>query len=813
MAVCLMAPVVMAPAQQGESPEKMKSGSLDHVEEIIFAERIPGNDHWYANFGYYWCGRDEYPEQRLPADWKPDPIYKKGGRLCRYNLKTKALTVLLDDPEGGVRDPKVHYDADRILFSYRKGGQSYYNLYEYYLKDGRLVQLTHDPYDDFEPTYLPDGGIAFCSSRCNRVVNCWRTPVANLYRCNGDGSGIRPLSTNIEHDNTPWVLPDGRILFMRWEYVDRSQMDFHHLWTINPDGTGQMVFFGNQYPGNAMLDAKPVPGSHKVVVSFSPGHGRPEHMGAITLVDPSLGPDNKTGAKRISRDGEMYRDPYAISEDCFLVANAKGILVMNQDGNTELICEGSDLSDAMQCHEPRPLLKYAREKMSLPRIDMEKATGQMVLTDVYEGRNMVGVKRGEIKKLLILEQLPKPVNFSGGMWPLSIGGSFTLSRVLGTVPVEEDGSASFEVPALRSLFLVALDENDLSVKRMQSFVSVQPGEIASCVGCHEDRMMAPRSQRLLDAFKRPVSRITPFDGIPSVLDFTRDVQPILDRHCVECHRPERYDGGVDLVGSRTPLFSNSYWTMVQKHLISDGRNEPTGNRPPRSIGSGASPLLTYLDGSHYDTVLSKRERDTVRLWIESSAMYAGTYAALGSGMATVKFPYAVMEKRCASCHGHKPAPNKAIGKELFYQFGTNGPPMPLVHSFNDMQQIRVKIGYFKFGRDRTPQSLCNLTCPEKSLLIRAPLAKKAGGLGLCAPGVFQDKEDPDYKTILGAVEEARDCLAETKRFDMAGFRPNDHYIQQMQRFGILPADLPADAQVDVYAADQAYWQSFWHKPE
>ena len=140
-----------------------------------------------------------------------------------------------------------------------------------------------------QPTW-PDGDIVFVSTRCKRWVNCWLTQVAIMHRCDRDGRNIRPISSNNEQDNTPWPLADGRILYTRWEYVDRSQVDYHHLWTENPDGTGQMVWYGNLHPGTVMIDAKPIPGSDKVVAIFSPGHGQPEHAGAICVVDPAQAP-------------------------------------------------------------------------------------------------------------------------------------------------------------------------------------------------------------------------------------------------------------------------------------------------------------------------------------------------------------------------------------------------------------------------------------------------------------------------------------------------------------------------------------------
>jgi hypothetical protein len=230
---------------------------------------------------------------------------------------------------------------------------------------------------------------------------------------------------------------------------------------------------------------------------------------------------------------------------------------------------------------------------------------------------MAGINPGEIRKLLVLESLPKPINYTGGMDPLSYGGTFTLVRILGTVPVEADGSACFELPANRAFFFVALDESSLSVKRMQSFCSVAPGEVLSCVGCHENRSQSYQAGRDLAALRRPPSPVTPAAGLPEVIDFPRDVQPILDRRCARCHdtdrptgatRPEEGPraGGVLLSGDRGPMFSHSYFELTIRRQFSDGRDDPRSNYPPRALGSTASPLLKKLDGEHYGVRMEPR---------------------------------------------------------------------------------------------------------------------------------------------------------------------------------------------------------------
>ena len=778
------------------------------LPDIIFAERVAGRDHWYGNFGNY-C--DDSANARRGGFKQEDGVwwaYGEGARLCRLDPGTGAMRVLLADPRGGIRDPQVHYDGERILFSYRRGGTHAYHLYEINADGTGLRQLTDGPDDDIEPTYLPDNGIMFCSSRCHRYVPCWRTRVAVLYRCNGDGSGIRPLSSNAEQENTPWPLPDGRVLYMRWEYVDRNQLAFHHLWTVNPDGTGVMVFYGNEKPGGVMIDAKPIPGTHRVVAVLSPGHGMPEHLGRIVAIDPAAGPDAASGLRSISRGDRLYRDPYPLAADRFLVADAGGIYLMDADGNTEPVYR-TDKGSKLTAHEPRPLQPRPRERVIPTRVDPSCTTGRLILQDIYAGRNMAGVQLGEIKQLLVLEQLPKPVNFSGGQEPLDIGGTFTLERILGTVPVAADGSAAMELPAGRSLFFVALDQRGRSVKRMQSFLTLQPGEMTGCVGCHEPRTHTPSAGPRLDISRQPPQSVQPIPGIPDVLDYPRDIQPLLDRHCVRCHRPERRDGGLELTGDHLPLFSASYWALVQRGLFRDGRNA-YGNNPPRAVGSSASRLLDLVDGRHHGARFADAEERTLRLWIESGATYAGTYAALGSGMYPVKYPASTIERRCGACHAEDVKAYADMKKMTHFRFGP-GPAQPLIADATEITFLR-RMAYYKSGEAGPHQLLCNLSRPDQSLLLRAPLAPTAGGLGRCRGTVFADAADPDYREILAAIQAAAGDLNAGKRFDMPGFRPNATYLREMRRFGIVSAD-DASNPPDAYAMDQAYWKSFWPAPQ
>ncbi|MBL7222620.1 MAG: hypothetical protein ISS72_02080 [Candidatus Brocadiae bacterium] len=809
--------------------QKARSAALaarvQHLDfdEIVFAVRqVDPDGHWYANFGYN------------VVDSKRRLYYHDGGRLCRLNIKTGKLTTLLHDATGGVRDPQVHYDAGKILFSYRKGGQPYYHLYEVTVDGSGLRQLTDGPYDDIEPTYLPDGGIVFVSSRCQRWVPCYVTQVAVLHRCDADGRNIRQLSANVEHENTPWPLPDGRILYQRWEYVDRSQVGYHHLWTMNPDGTGQMVYYGNQHPNVVMIDAKPIPGTHSVVASFSPGHGRNEHAGVITIVDPRGGPDARPMARAIA-PGRHYRDPYPASADSFLVAGETDIALLDREGRTVRLFElpAEWRRGSMKVHEPRPVRRRRREPVLPSRVAPAVATGRVVLEDVHVGRNMAGVKRGEIEKLLVLEVLPKPVNMFSGMEPLSYGGTFLLERILGTVPVEADGSAFLEVPAMRPLFFVALDARDRAVKRMQSFMSVQPGESVSCVGCHENRAETPRSSRSLLAMRRGPSRIEPIAGVPDVLDFPRDIQPILDRRCVACHDYEKtakggpMAGGLIFAGDHGPMFSHSYYSLTLSGELCDGRNLRKSNYPPHSLGSGASRLLRRFARQG----ASARDLDTLRLWLDTGAVYAGTYAALGTGSIgeysrqrlsrpdlawpSTRAAQAVLKRRCAGCHkGQRALPDSPSDNKRMVPWG-EGPMNALAR-----RKSQRRNPAFHYNR----HMLYNLTRPGKSLLLLAPLAREAGGFGGSGKtkkgkppverceSVFKDARDPDYQALLRAIQDAKEHLDRIKRFDMPGFRPCEPYLREMRRFGILAADTDPAAPIDSYALERTYWRSLWYRP-
>jgi hypothetical protein len=316
--------------------------------------------------------------------------------------------------------------------------------------------------------------------------------------------------------------------------------------------------------------------------------------------------------------------------------------------------------------------------------------------------------------------------------------------------------------------------------------------------------------------RRPVS-IEPIDESPDVFDFPRDIQPILDRLCVDCHgyrRTERggpYAGKVVLTGDRGPMFSHAYFTMTVRRLFSDNRNEPRSNDPPRAFGSAASRILKMIDGSHYGAVASEREKTVLRLWIDAGAPYPGTYAALGTGSIggyqqnkqvhtdtswpSTQAAAKVLDRRCAACHQGDDVLPKSLSDERgisFWRFRLDDPRLKLSRHI-----------------------VFNLTRPEMSLMLLAPLAESAGGYERCRDqegqpvAIFANKDDADYQVLLTAIAAGKAELERLKRFDMAGFQPRPEYLREMRRYGVLPPDFDDDTPVDPYELDRRYWESLW----
>lgn len=534
--------------------------------------------------------------------------------------------------------------------------------------------------DDLHPCYLPGGDICFASTRCEHGVLC--TPLhylacTNLFRMDAEGNGIRPISRGALSEFTPTIMEDGRILYNRWEYVYKGIAAVQPLWTMRPDGSGSEEFYGNNIANPGVLwQARQVPGRPRLAVAIGCGH-EPLGIGQVLLLDlnkekrtpkpmVSLTPEVKTqglrglyqlrnGVWREDIYGPFYSDPYPLSDKFFLVScnpdrryndlAGYGIYLLDAFGNRVPIYSDPEIS----CWQPMPL-GARRTPPVLPDVGgpspEQSPAATVFLRDVYRG--LPGVAKGTVKYLRVMEQVPRPWSAEldcsrgedrgadgfGGHLAISWNTHIWVAVLRGIVPVGEDGSACFEVPANRNLFFQALDSEFMEVQRMRTFVNFVPGENRSCIGCHEHRTEAPALRQFAASGVSPLKLAAqPGETAPRALYYPTDVQPILDRHCVACHDGKDSKRAPDLRGEMTTLFNRSYESILQAGLVKVVREWNGGNyamenaeaTPPYTFGSHASRFTQVLRAGHYDVKLSREEWVKLVTWIDCGAPYYGSY--------------------------------------------------------------------------------------------------------------------------------------------------------------------------------------------
>ena len=647
-------------------------------DTILFVKRVPPAFPHMSDQYYGWWSR--------PG----------GGIYLVEGFKTDkpCLRCLTGDwPQGSFLRPDVSYDGRKVVFAYARfyahvfdikdkvnkdnlPEDAFYQIYEMNVDGTGVRRLTRGKYDDFDARYLPNGEIVFLSTRKGQsvqvgkqsaaatvvadlpdsYVRCgggnWRpVPVFTLHRMDADGGNLRPISAFENFEWTPSVASDGRILYARWDYIDRFNGPFMSLWSTNPDGTNPQLVYGNfTTRPQCVFEARSVPNSRKLVFTAAAHHSN--MGGSLVLLDRTRGTELERPLERLTPEvcfpetegwpEHYYANPYPLSEEFFLVSwsdrrlprhtflpdegNPKdplGIYLYDAFGNLELLHRDPEVA-SMYPLPVRPRERPATLPDSIARDGPQDGPqeGRFLLQDVYRG--LEAVPRGSIRRLRIIGVPPKVQPHMNNP-VLGVSREDPGKFVLGTVPVEEDGSAYFRVPSGVSLFFQALDEDGLAVQTMRSLTYVQPNQTLSCIGCHEPRDRAPEVNAVPLAVVRGPARLTPGPAGSWPLRYDQLVQPVLDRHCVGCHSPE----GAAKAPSSDLTAANSYHNLISyanedlKNLAFEKDRSMAGDCPARK--SKLLALLTEGEG-HEGVRLDPDSFNRLVTWMDTYAHVQGFFS-------------------------------------------------------------------------------------------------------------------------------------------------------------------------------------------
>jgi len=739
-----------------ESPElaaALKAGTLGFDKLLVIQRHVLNPTHVYT----YHCEG-----------------FRAGGGLFVLDLRTGELTRLVDAAGGQIIDYDLSYDGRTVLFSWRTRAEEAYQLFTVPAAGGEVTRLTDGPHHNYNACWLPDGDIAFLSTRKSQFAYCWTSPVGTVWRMSLDGGGLRRLSANYLNDFTPSVTNDGRIIYGRWEYVDRPAIPIQSLWTINPDGTTLAVFYGNRVLSPAtFIEPRAIPGSNAILCTLTAHNG--PCRGAIGIIDPIHGVNAQEAIRNLTPEvniGQVdkgsgngvrgpYENPFPVDEELFLVTRTGTILLRDYAGTKQAtVLPPRDGMGFYSAQPVRPRPRPPVRPSALP--DDAGAWATVYLQDVNNGL-APDVKPGEVTQVAVVQEIEKSrlaqtrYRAFGFQFPVvSCGATYAPKKVWGYADVADDGSAAFQVPAGVPVYFIALDAHGRGMQRMRSFTHLMPGETQGCVGCHEPRTQNAHGREHPSAFSREPQALTPPEWGAVGFSYPRVVQPVLDKHCIRCHHAPDPPAGLDLAGDLTDFFNVSYEHLAREGNPGDnpytkwiptynGREANILQIEPRHWGSPASKLAEVVFTGHRDkdgrprVRLSDAEQRGIFAWIDLNVPYYGTsvsnhYERKGCRQMLPpdleKVLNDVAARRCASCH--KPVRGRA-------------------------------------GIPRRPW--VRVTNPQNNRFLLAPLAKSSGGTEACGKAIFAGTDDPDYQAILKTFEPIAELLRQRPRMDMVTDAP------------------------------------------
>jgi len=597
----------------------------------------------------------------LPQNWQGNSTISQKG----YDNEIATLSPLAPQgelktfykPAGGefVGDVDLHWDADKLLFS-MPGSLNRWQVWEIKTDGTGLRQVTkgdQPDVDNYSGCYLPDGRIVFCSTACYLGVPCvgGSDHVGSLYLQDSEGGSVRQLTFDQDHSWYPRVLNNGRVIYTRWEYSDIPHYFSRLLFEMNPDGTAQFEYYGsNSYWPNSTFYARPIPGHPTKVAAIVSGHHGVPRMGELVVLDSAQGRHEAAGAvQRIPGYGKKvaptiadglvdgswpkFLHPFPLSEKYFLVS-----CKMTASSNWALYLV--DIFDNMlllreepgyALFEPIPLKKTAMPPVIPDKVKPESKEATVYLVDVYQGPGLKGVPRGSVRSLRVYSN-HYAYRGMGGHIEIGIDGPWDCKRILGTVPVNEDGSALFKVPANVPIVVEPLDVEGKALQVMRSWYTAMPGEFASCVGCHEPQAKGPPTRHSM-AIAKPPSDIQPWYGPARPFSFPREVQPVLDKFCVGCHDGSQQADGkkiTDLRGKdKAPAYKGRFtpsYEVLHRYVRRPGPESDYHMPVAGEYHADTSELVQMLQKGHHGVKLDAEGWDRLVTWIDMNVPCHGTWS-------------------------------------------------------------------------------------------------------------------------------------------------------------------------------------------
>lgn len=616
--------------------------------------------------------------------------------------------------------PEISYDGTKIMFAWApwagwRGANGLGEKYDLRMKfrifemnlDGTNLRMLTDfltpEMDEYDPTYLPNGRILWVSERHNGGQRCGNTATSgNMYSmkptggADGMGSDIVRISWHETNERSPVVDYNGKIVYSRWDYIDRHAYSAQCMFTCNPDGSNPLSYHGNYIEDDkpfhpiSETDIRPIPGSPGKYAAICAGHHE-AYKGPLAVIDINKrakyqeqirwfwpgwelpGDSYRTSPESNIKDksrrspyDRQFMTPYPLSEDYMIVAEENEVILVDKFRNEILLFSNKDLDGAghgcsINIRSPLPIKSRPIEPvLATQTYQGERRAGapkaKISIMNVYE-TDTPFPKGTVIKQLRICQILPRPkqpFDTYRNVWQGWSDGAL-LKAVIGTVPVEEDGSAYFEAPIEREIFFQLIDDTGKAVQSMLSGTCVHPGETLACIGCHEDKWKKYPQTKAPIAMRRAPSTITPSYSGTYPLTYDRLAKPVFVNRCVGCHKTqnvpldfEYWDTSVSSdngTGCNGPAAGNLYkyvrfyhaayenaYGIANSDLTQMYLGFPGTARSrsiPGQIGANACPLIKNLDGSHHGVSLSKEEKERIYIWLDLNAQDLGIYDWLG----------------------------------------------------------------------------------------------------------------------------------------------------------------------------------------